>query len=74
MKKLLLLAICIAEFAVPSFAQTINLDVTKPMIYLSAYRGTHSVRPYIRKDGTFVQGHRAGNPRSGIHCHDNVCY
>lgn len=72
MKKLLLLAMCLCGFS--SFAQTSNLPSTKPMTYLSAYGGTHSVRPYVRKDGTFVKGHRAGNPGSGVNCHDNVCY
>jgi hypothetical protein len=34
--------------------------------------GTHYVRPHYRK-GLYIRGHRAGNPRSGIHCHDTVC-
>jgi len=38
-----------------------------------AYGGTHWVSSYSRSDGTYVQGHEAGNPGSGIHCHDNVC-
>ncbi len=42
--------------------------------YGSTYGKTHNVRPYIRKDGTFVRGHRAGNPGSGVHCKDSVCY
>ena len=35
---------------------------------------THYVRPYVKQDGTYVEGHRSGNPGSGVHCHDNVCY
>ncbi len=35
--------------------------------------GTHYVDSYVRQDGTSVEGHMAGNPGSGIHCHDNVC-
>lgn len=35
---------------------------------------THYVRPYVKQDGTYVEGHESGNPGSGIHCHDNVCY
>ena len=73
MKKLLLLTMCVCGLS-SSFAQTSNLSTTKSMTYLSAYGGTHSVKPYVRKDGTFVQGHRAGNPGSGVHCHDNICY
>lgn len=42
--------------------------------YSSRTGSTHNVRPYIKKDGTYVQGHRAGNPRSGVHCKNNVCY
>ena len=41
---------------------------------LSSYGGTHSVKPYSKKNGTYVPEHRAGNPNSGIHCHNNVCY
>jgi len=36
--------------------------------------GVHYVRPYVKKNGTYVQGHLSGNPGSGIHCHNNVCY
>ena len=35
--------------------------------------GTHYVEGYSRSDGTYVEGHEAGNPGSGIHCHDSVC-
>lgn len=42
--------------------------------YGSSYEKTHRVRPYIKRDGTFVQGHRAGNPGSGVHCRNNTCY
>jgi len=74
MKKLLLIAMSIIGISISVFAQSNILDLTQPMTYLSAYGGTHNVRPYFKKDGTFVQGHRAGNPGSGIHCHDNICY
>jgi hypothetical protein len=73
MKKLICLAICAISVSFPVFAQSKVLAITQPMTYLSSYGGTHNVKPYFRRDGTFVQGHRAGNPRSGIHCHDNVC-
>lgn len=36
--------------------------------------GIHSVRSYTRNDGTYVQSHLSGNPGSGIHCHNDVCY
>lgn len=39
----------------------------------NSYDGTHEVSSYTRNDGTYVEEHRAGNPGSGIHCHDNVC-
>ncbi|KTC71307.1 Uncharacterised protein [Legionella bozemanae] len=42
--------------------------------YGSSYGKTHTVRPYIKRDGTFVKRHRAGNPKAGVHCHNNVCY
>ncbi|KTD68885.1 hypothetical protein Lste_2043 [Legionella steelei] len=42
--------------------------------YGSSYGRTHTVRPYFKKNGTYVRRHRAGNPYSGVHCHNNVCY
>ncbi|ABQ56110.1 hypothetical protein SCZ71_00025 [Legionella pneumophila serogroup 1] len=42
--------------------------------YSSSYGRTHTVKPYIKRDGTFVKRHRAGNPKAGVHCHNNVCY
>lgn len=39
-----------------------------------SYGSTHNVRPYTKKDGTYVEGHRAGNPNSGVHCRNNACY
>lgn len=39
-----------------------------------SYGRTHTVRPYIKRNGTFAQGHRSGNTRSGVHCHNNICY
>ncbi len=42
--------------------------------YATPYPGTHWVRTYRRRDGTIVRRHLAGNPGSGIHCHNNVCY
>jgi hypothetical protein len=38
-----------------------------------AYGNTHTVHSYERSDGTYVEQHEAGNPGSGVHCHDNVC-
>jgi len=34
--------------------------------------GSHHVRGYTRSNGTYVQGHEAGNPGSGVHYHNNV--
>jgi len=34
-----------------------------------AVYGTHHVRAYTKSDGTYVRGHEAGNPGSGVHCH-----
>lgn len=36
-------------------------------IVVPAYAQSTSVRPHIRKDGTFVQGHRRTNPNSSIY-------
>lgn len=41
--------------------------------FVLARGGTHYVRSYVKRDGTIVQAHRAGNPGSGVHCHNNVC-
>ena len=62
--KILLLAVC---------GLSIFL-VSQSHAYSSGYGRTHSVRPYFKKDGTFVQGHRSGNPGSGVHCHNDICY
>lgn len=37
-------------------------------------RSTNYVRPYVKRNGTYVKGHLSGNPYSGVHCHKNVCY
>jgi len=66
--------VCSLSFSYPSFAKSYGYRLPKTPRYGSTYSRTHSVRSYVRKDGTFVQGHLAGNPRSGVHCHDNVCY
>ena len=34
---------------------------------------THYVDGYTRSNGTYVEGHEAGNPGSGVHCHHNIC-
>lgn len=35
--------------------------------------GIHSVRGYVTKRGSYHKPHLSGNPRSGIHCHNNIC-
>lgn len=66
MKRLPLLVLFILGATSISFAQASLLE--------TAYGGTHNVKPYSTKNGTFVPEHRAGNPNSGVHCHNNVCY
>jgi hypothetical protein len=39
----------------------------------SSFGNIHSVRTYTKQNGTTVNSHLSGNPRSGIHCHYNVC-
>jgi len=53
-----------------------TLSEAKSYNYKNYYsRGTtHSVRSYFKRNGTFVQSHRAANPRSGIHCVHGICY
>lgn len=41
--------------------------------HVRSYGGVHTVRTYTRRNGTIVRQHLAGNPRSGIHCHHNIC-
>lgn len=36
-------------------------------IAVPAYAQSTSVRPHVRKDGTFVQGHRRTNPNSSVY-------
>lgn len=56
------------------YAKQYNYQLPKTPKYGSTYDKTHNVRSYFKKDGTFIQKHRAGNPNSGVHCHKNVCY
>ncbi len=76
MKKFTLIAICLTGFALPVFADSISSISNQSIEYVSSYGygGTHDVRPYTRRDGTYVGGHRAGNPGSGVHCRNNSCY
>lgn len=66
--------ICSFSFASPLYARGGNYRLPKIPSYGSTYGNTHNVRPHFKKNGAFIQGHRAGNPRSGVHCHNNVCY
>lgn len=81
--KVLLLGavICSLPFSLPLHAkifdnQTKNPGYQMPKTpqYGSGYGNTHDVKPYFKKDGTYVEGHKSGNPRSGVHCHNNICY
>ncbi len=38
------------------------------------FSSVHSVRSYYRMNGSYVPSHLAGNPGSGVHCRNNVCY
>ena len=40
---------------------------------ISANAGSHYVRGYTTKSGSYHQAHRAGNPKSGTHCKGSVC-
>lgn len=47
--------------------------------YRSFYRHaalgrTHNVKTHYRRNHGVIFGHRAGNPRSNIHCQNNICY
>jgi len=57
----------------PSYAKRYGYHLPRAPKF-GSYSRTHSVRPYFKKNGTFIQRHRAGNPRSGVHCHNNICY
>ena len=61
------------QFAQPSYAGRNYFISPNSPSYGSTYSKTHQVRPYFRKNGTFVPGHLAANARSGVHCHKNIC-
>lgn len=43
-------------------------------VVIFARGGIHSVRPCVIKgNNKIVQSHLAGNPKSGIHCKNNIC-
>lgn len=66
----------VMKYAVPqqSYADFYNRAYRESKENTFATENTHHVRPYFRRDGTYVHGHLSGNPGSGIHCRDNVCY
>ncbi|MBN2689730.1 MAG: hypothetical protein JXR42_03925 [Gammaproteobacteria bacterium] len=51
----------------------IFLSILSFSAFAGVYGDTHYVQSYTRGDGTYVQGHLAGNPGSGVNCHDNLC-
>lgn len=65
--------LCLTQLT-PSYAKRYSYHLPRTPKYGSSYGRTHTVRPYFKKNGTYVQQHRAGNPRSGVHCHNNICY
>lgn len=74
-KKLFIgLVMAVTSLTTVLYARGSNFHLPKNHKYSSPYRQTHNVRPYFKRNGTYIQRHRAGNPRSGIHCHNNVCY
>ncbi|HAT3891129.1 hypothetical protein SFB54_15595 [Legionella pneumophila subsp. fraseri] len=66
--------ICSILFTPSLYARGSHYRSPKMPKYGSTYGKTHNVRPFFKKDGTFIQSHRAANPRSGVHCHNNACY
>lgn len=38
-----------------------------------SHSGIHWVRPYVTRKGSYHRSHLSANPRSGLHCHNNVC-
>lgn len=74
--KVLLLSLCCLSMSLvsESYARQSYSHSYRSPKFGSSYGKTHSVRPYLRKDGTYIQRHRSGNPRSGVHCHNNICY
>jgi hypothetical protein len=74
MKKSMLLAICFAGLSLPTFGATSHAMYQSSNVNAYAVSSTHDVRPYTKRDGTYVEGHKAGNPGSGVHCRNNVCY
>lgn len=74
-KFLLLTICCLSTFLMSEcYAKRSYSSPYSSPRYSTGFGKTHSVRPYFKKNGTFVQRHRAGNPRSGVHCQNNVCY
>lgn len=42
--------------------------------HISSAGSVHWVRPYTTRRGVYHRGHLSGNPYSGVHCHNNICY
>jgi hypothetical protein len=74
MKKMLLAFLCLFCFIsviFPVIAQARHYGYSKSPRY-SSYGSTHTVKTHFRK-GRVILSHRAGNPRSGVHCRNNIC-
>ncbi len=74
MKNILL--ICLFMFSVaslPVMAKGNHFRSYKSPKYTSSFGRTHHVRSYLRR-GHLISGHRSANPRSGVHCRNNICY
>lgn len=72
--KVVLLSIFLFFIQINHVSHAKGYNYSKTPKYGSTYGRTHSVRSYFKRNGTFVQRHRAGNPHSGVHCHNNACY
>jgi hypothetical protein len=38
-----------------------------------SHGGIHWVRPYVTRKGSYHTPHLSANPRSGLHCRNNIC-
>ena len=76
MKKIILTVIgllFISSIINPAMARGRHYDYYKSPRYSYSTGRTHNVRTHFRSGHGVIVGHRAGNPGSGVHCHNNIC-
>jgi len=76
-KKIIAILVCLASLPVLTEARGFGGIGHMPSMYSTpryrSYSSVHTVRSYTTSEGKYYQQHLSGNPRSGVHCSNNLC-